>query len=256
LCNFMSPDSKMEDRTRYRLHPDVVWILRPDGSSCLMHMSANVCAIDAVSTNLLKSLIEVGPERSAAEQVARHSVDEPRVREDIRVFITDLRKQKVIYPLLYRDPPLEKARTVAARIFVSGVLCLVHLLARNLRLRVWGLLWAAKWAVAQFGWARAVREWERVYPQPAAETLANTEKLEAIDLTVRKIAARSLLSVECKERALACLALARKNGIPAQLIVGVTHYPLQGHVWVESANRIISDNPEHCRLFEPVARYG
>jgi hypothetical protein len=73
---------------------------------------------------------------------------------------------------------------------------------------------------------------------------------------VRKTAARSLISVECKERALACLALARKNGIPAQLVVGVTHYPLQGHVWVESGGRIISDNPEHCQRFEPVARYG
>ena len=108
-------------------------------------------------------------------------------------------------------------------------------------MRAWGLLWAAKWAVAQFGWARAVREWERVYPQPASEMLANTEKLEAIDLVVRKTAARSLLSVECKERALACLALARMNGISAQLVVGVTHYPLQGHVWVEAANRVISD---------------
>jgi hypothetical protein len=219
-----------------------------------MHMSANVCAIDAASTKLLKSLIEAGPERSAAELAARYNVDEPQVRGDIRVFVSDLRKQKIVYPLLSHEPQLEKALEVAARIFVSGVLCLADLLARSFR--VWGLLWVAKWAIAQFGWARAVRVWERVYPQPAADTIPNTEKLEAIDLAVRKIAARSLISVECKERALACLALARKNGIPAQLVVGVTHYPLQGHVWVESGGRIISDNPEHCQLFEPVARYG
>jgi hypothetical protein len=25
---------------------------------------------------------------------------------------------------------------------------------------------------------------------------------------------------------------------------------------VESGGRVISDNPEHCRSFEPVARYG
>lgn len=251
LHNFIS-----SDMTSYRLHPDVVWISRPDGSSCLMHMSANLCAVDAVSTNLLKSIIAIGPERTAVEQAARHSVDEAQVREDIREFITDLRTQKIFCPVVYRDPPLEKARTAAARILVSGTLRLDLLPARNLRVRAWGLLWAAKWAVAQFGWARAVREWERGYPQPASETLANTEKLEAIDLVVRKTAARSLLSVECKERALACLALARMNGISAQLVVGVTHYPLQGHVWVEAANRVISDNAEHCRLFEPVARYG
>ena len=33
-------------------------------------MSANVCAIDTVSTELLKSLIEVGPERAASELTA------------------------------------------------------------------------------------------------------------------------------------------------------------------------------------------
>jgi hypothetical protein len=219
-------------------------------------MGANFCAIDAASTEVLKSVIDIGPERSAAELAARYSIDEAHAREDMRAFVADLQKQKIICSLSYRVSPLEISREVAARIFVSGGLRLVDLVAGNLRLRVWGLLWAAKWAVAQFGWAGAVREWERIYPQPAEDTLANTEKLEVIDLAVREAAARSLISVECKERALACLALTRESGIPAQLIVGVTHYPLQGHVWVEAAGRIISDNPEHCRRFELVARYG
>ena len=245
----------MEDRTGYKLHPDVVWILRHDGSSCLMHMSANVSAIDAVSTNLLQSLIEVGLERSGAALAARYNVAESLVREDVAAFLTDLHKQKIVYSLPYREPPFDKVRRVVACTSISGVLSLIDLVARNLRFRVWGLLLAAKWAIAQFGWAKSVHEWERIYPQPAPDTLPNAEKLETIDRTVRETAARSLISVECKERALACLALARRSGIPAQLVVGVNHYPLQGHVWVEAAGRIISDNPEHCRLFEPVLRY-
>ena len=128
LHNLMSSEMTMDDRTRYRLHPDVVWISRPDGSSCLMHMSANFCAVDAVSTNLLKSIIAIGPERTVVEQAARHSVDEAQVREDIREFITDLRTQKIFCPVVYRDPPLEKARTAAARILIwalcGSIFCL------------------------------------------------------------------------------------------------------------------------------------
>ncbi len=101
-----------------------------------------------------------------------------------------------------------------------------------------------------------MREWERLYPQPAVETAQRDEHLAAIDHAVRQRASRSLIGVECKERSLACLALARESGIAAEMIVGVTHNPLQGHVWVEAGGRVISDNPEHCRPFEPVARYG
>lgn len=242
--------------TGYQLHPDVVWIARPDGSTRLMHMSANVCAIDAESTALLASIIEVGPERSASELAARCEVDEAAAREDVGDFITGLRKQKLIQPLQHRKSSLEHVRDGAARALVPAVVRLIDLVTWNLRGKVRGLLWTARWAVAQFGWARAVREWERVYPQPAADTPASVERLETIDHAVRQAASRSLIGVECKERSLVCLALARQSGIRAQLIVGVSHNPMQGHVWVEAEGRIISDDPEHYRSFDPVARYG
>lgn len=240
--------------TGYQLHPDVVWIGRPDGSARLMHMSANVCAIDAESAALLKSIIEVGPERSAAELAAQESIDEAEAREEVQDFIVDLRKQKLLQPLQEQPSLLDRCRDGAARVLVPGAVRLVGL-SRSLRGKVWGLLWAARWAVAQFGWARAVREWERLYPQPAAEASDRESHLEAIDHAVRQRASRSFIGVECKERSLACLALARENGIAAEMIVGVTHNPLQAHVWVEAGGRVISDNPEHCRPFEPVVRY-
>ena len=242
--------------TAYQLHPDVVWIARPDGSTRLMHMSANVCAIDAESTALLTSIIETGAERSASELASRFEIDYSDAREDVEDFITGLRKQKLIQPLQHRKSSLEHLRDSAARALVPSVSRLIDLMTWNLRGKVRGLLWTARWAVAQFGWARAVREWERIYPQPAVNTLASIERLAAIDHAVRQAASRSLIGVECKERSLVCLALARQSGIRAQLIVGVSHNPMQGHVWVEAEGRIISDDPEHYRSFDPVARYG
>lgn len=245
-----------DDVNGYELHPDVVWIARSDGSARLMHMGANVCAIDADSTALLTSIIEVGPDRAASALAALRNIDDAEALEDVQDFIRQLRKQKLIQPHRQGKSLLEKARDSAARSLVPGATYVVDRVTRNLNGKVRGLLWAAKWAVAQFGWARAIREWERVYPQPTVDTPASATQLEVIDQAVRQAASRSLMEVECKERSLVCLALARESGIPAQLIVGVTHNPMRGHVWVEAGGRVISDDPEHYRYFEPVARYG
>jgi Transglutaminase-like superfamily len=244
------------DVTGYQLHPDVVWIARPDGSARLMHMSANVCSIDADSAALLTSIIEAGPERSASELAERYSIGEAEAREQVQDFITELREQKLIRTFQPRTSSREKARDGAVRALVPGVIRLLDLVTRNPNRKVRGLLWTARWAVAQFGWATAVRAWERIYPQPAAGAPTSVDRLEVIDHTVRQAASRSLIRLECKERSLVCLALARESGIPAQLIVGVAHDPMQGHVWVEAGGRVIGDDPEHCRSFEPVARYG
>jgi hypothetical protein len=241
---------------RYRLHPDVVWIARPDGSSRLMHMSANVCAIDAESSALLTSILEAGPEGAASALAVRARLGEAEARDEVDDFIAGLRGQKLIRSFADRRSWLDRARDGAARALVAGVVRLVDRPAGSLRGKVRGLLWAARWAVAQFGWARAVREWERNYPQPAAGAPTSAEQLEAIDEAVRQAASRSLIGVECKERSLVCLALARRRGIRAHMIVGVSHNPMQGHVWVEAEGRVISDDPDHWRSFEPVARYG
>lgn len=145
---------RSNDVTGYQLHPDVVWIGRPDGSARLMHMSANVCAIDADSATLLKSIIETGPERSASMLAVQEAIDEAEALEEVQGFIADLRKQKLIQPRQERQPPLDRVRDGAARALVPGAIRLVGL-ARGMRGKVWGLLWAARWAVAQFGWARA-----------------------------------------------------------------------------------------------------
>ena len=240
----------------YRLHPDVVWIARPDGSAGLMHLSANICVVDADSAALLKSILSMGSERAASDLATHSDLDKTQAREEVQDFITGLSEQKLIQPLPHRECWQDCVRESIARALVPGVVSLVVLATRSWRGKARGLLWTARWAVAQFGWATTLRMWERICPQPAADRPANVETLEAIDYAVRQAASRSLLTLECKERSLACLALARMNEIAAQLIVGVSQDPIQGHVWVEAGGRIIGDDSEHFRSFEPVVRYG
>jgi hypothetical protein len=165
------------------------------------------------------------------------------VRRDVAAFIRDLRRQRVLL-----SPDDDDASGGMARRWIDAALSLA-------RRRPWPLLLVARLAVALFGWTATIRAWERRYPQPlAAHEDAGT--IDAIDRAVRSIAARSLLHHECKERGLACLAMARAEGIAADLVIGLTYSPIAAHVWVECGNRIISDLPEHCRPYREVMRYG
>lgn len=240
----------------YRLHPDVVWIPRPDGSSRLMHMGGSICAIDSATTGLLTAILKLGPECAVSELAARCGIADSQVCDDILAFLSDLHTQNLIQFPHLRDSLTEAVRDRASLSFGSGMLRLINRVDWNLRAQAWMLLWMARWTVALFGWSRAVRVWEHVYPQPVADLSPSADTLGTLDHVVRQTAACSLSRIQCKERALACIALARGRGIPARLIVGITYDPLEGHVWVESEGRIISDNPEHCRLFEPDGSYG
>lgn len=244
------------EKTSYRLHPDVVWIARPDGSCRLMQMGANVCAMDDLSTALLQMLIDDGPAAAASALAARYGLGEADAAADVQAFITELRKQKLVEVRNGSGATRDRGRALAARVFIAAALGLVSVTARSLDARARGLLWTAKWSLVLFGWARSVREWERRFLATASDAKARAGTLAAIDEVVRAIASRSLMNLECKERAFACWALARGCGVPAQLVVGVTHDPLQGHVWVKCGESIISDDAEHCMPYEIVARYG
>jgi hypothetical protein len=238
----------------YRLHPDVVWIKRPDGSAHLMHMSANVCAIDAEAATLLQAILAVGPARAAAELAARDGIPAAEAEEEVAGFIDGLRRERLIEPTRPEVPAV--ARDGMALVLIRGALRVVDAVGGTPRAHTRGLLWTARWTVSLLGWARTIRAWEALFPQPANATTALPQQLAEIDEAVRQIAASSVVGLECKERSLVCLAWARARGIRAELIVGIAHDPMQGHVWVEAAGRVLGDDPEHCRSFDPVARYG
>jgi hypothetical protein len=82
------------------------------------------------------------------------------------------------------------------------------------------------------------------------------ERIAAIEAVVARWAARHVLGMECKERSLACWALTRAAGLPAEMIIGADFYPLAGHVWCEAGARIISDDPQNCRRYRRLLCYG
>lgn len=79
--------------------------------------------------------------------------------------------------------------------------------------------------------------------------------IEAIDEKVRTIAAKHLLNIGCKERALCCWTLIRSYGLPVKLVLGVDLFPLASHCWCEFGSEILTDYSDRCERFTPILSY-
>jgi hypothetical protein len=177
--------------------------------------------------------------------------DSSEVRADVSAFVAELRKQRILRRTrLSRAEQLERRASVALMV---RVLKAIDLPNHSLERRARRLLFVARWAAPLFGWSITHAAWDAAYPQPVTGGVQHGAQMDSIDKVVRDAAARSLLKFECKERALACVALGRRAGVYAELVLGVAFMPMRAHVWVESGDRIFSDDADHCREFEPIS---
>lgn len=53
----------------------------------------------------------------------------------------------------------------------------------------------------------------------------------------------------CLQRSAATACLLRKNGIPAQLVIGAQHVPFKAHAWVEVDGRVVNDKPYMTEMY-------
>ena len=121
-----------------------------------------------------------------------------------------------------------------------------------------GFLLALAWlCVRLLGWARTVELWDHLPGcSPSLPAEQHAAYIDSLENTVRGGAARHLLPIECKERALCCWLLLREAGLPACMVVGIDLFPFLGHCWCEVGERIVSDDAARCTRFVPVLSYG
>lgn len=60
--------------------------------------------------------------------------------------------------------------------------------------------------------------------------------------------------VLCLQRSAATACLLKKNGFPAQLVIGVQQLPFAAHAWVELDGAIINDKPYMSDIYSVLAR--
>jgi hypothetical protein len=78
-------------------------------------------------------------------------------------------------------------------------------------------------------------------PDLAAVTAVTNVVLNALTLYIRP--------VPCLRRSAVVTRLLRRQGVPAQLVIGCHLSPLRAHAWVEVGGQIISDNQAYLSYY-------
>src|SRR5215469_5657277 len=80
----------------FSLHPDVVWVDRPDGSVRLIHLDGNTCSLDAASASLLRSILKHGIDHATADLISSFSVHSHEAHADVQCYVAVLDKQRIL----------------------------------------------------------------------------------------------------------------------------------------------------------------
>jgi len=91
-------------------------------------------------------------------------------------------------------------------------------------------------------------------PSPCDQPI--DEKL-VVSISLALQLARMILpfSIRCLPNSVAAALLARRHGLPANLIIGVVGLPFQAHAWAQVGRTVINDRIARVRFFAPIARF-
>jgi hypothetical protein len=60
--------------------------------------------------------------------------------------------------------------------------------------------------------------------------------------------------VLCLQRSAAAACLLKKNGVPAELVIGAQQMPFRAHAWVEVEGRVVNDKPYMQEIYTVLDR--
>jgi hypothetical protein len=252
--------SDTAEPSRHRLRDGVILVIGADGSGRLIDLDGEAFAIGVSATAMLQGALSAPLDAACDELARRFAVDVHQVRSDMQAFLTDLRRRGLV-----SAPGSARGRAgVAVGAFAWLIAPALAPCAwsptRALAPKAWVLLALAHASTRLFGWPRTLRVWQAVTRRterrdPGARDRATL--LDAIEAAVMRALARFPLAVSCKERALACHALARAIGADCRVVLGVDLFPFALHCWCAANDRILADRREgHCERFTPVVVYA
>ncbi len=249
-------DQAVTDRGRgercLRLGNDVVLDVQ-DGIARLLNLNrGRFYGLDPVGTKLLTLVLDDGFDVAVDRAADFYGVDHARIRTDLTTLVGELARKRLLVKhrgpvAATRESEKPRGRRGHGRTTAPG------------RLTVASLMVLAWFSIRLLGWATTVRLWTRWHradrgPSPPAGW---DDVIDAVDQLVRDAASRRvLLPMVCKERALVGYQILRAvHGLPAVLKVGIRRHPFEAHAWVECGGRVVTDEPENCAIYQPVAHY-
>jgi hypothetical protein len=120
------------------------------------------------------------------------------------------------------------------------------------------LVLQAYWKLIQFdlyllrGNFAALYDRVRKYPISKRATLADTAGIicSAVDVACIWYWKEAL----CLQRSAATACLLKRNGVPAQLVIGAQQMPFRAHAWVEVDGRVVNDKPYTPEMYAVLDR--
>ncbi len=283
----VSPDTKLTiwkggKGSAYCLNRDVFLVIQDDIAQLLDFNRGKFYGLDSMSTLMVSIVLEQNSEDAVAHIVQTYDVTEEQVRTDLTELLQNLEcKRLLVAKEKQSDGFLQLLRHWEAKISQSlGIACFSTLravnsiwqnLLNNRQLeksrcyqsparRIVELLLTLSWlSFRLLGWSTTISLWQKWHrPLNEVEVSVREEIVQIVDRVVRESASWKLFfPIACKERALVGYHILRAfYGLPATLIVGISHYPFRVHAWVECDGRIITDDPPHCQPFTPIVRYS
>lgn len=244
----------------YRLAPHVIFLRLQDGSARLLDLGGNIYAISQTGAQMLNETLLVGAATAAVRIATEYDIEISHIQNDLYIFLRDLEKKRLLFSPQRHRGTCQMKKLLACLILLP-LLRYISAYPCSLERKTWVLLALASVALRIFGWPHTLVSWQRAqghaFPQKHALDRAPAgpgSSVKKIDNVVRHVAAHHLFPVECKERALACWWLLSARGFSAQVVLGISLFPLECHCWCEVGPLVLSDDQEHCKQFMPILR--
>jgi hypothetical protein len=248
----------------YRLAEGVILLVRDRIARLLDFDRGRFYGLDLIGTELLEASLAEGIGAAVERVACRYGADPTRVQADLNAMLVHLQRLGLLDQASKanrrRTPGFRRtAGLVAQSVFVRPLGWLATRMAagRPGRATVRLALLTAWASLRLIGWYRTIVWLHRLSGGVKPVQTDPTHTVE-LDRLLRAVAAQTILfPMVCKERAVAAAFLLwAVRGQSGSIVVGLDCYPFRAHAWVEAEGRILTDDPERCRNFEPVARYA
>ncbi len=260
--------------TNYCLDENVFLFIQDDIAQILDFDRGEFYGLDRIATVMLSLVLEQGIKKTITEITQTYEVNEDCARADLTELLHNLEQKKLIIAqdkhrnlvIKWLQDQNQKAVTLLNRIWlwlIKKISFIIHQLLdkdQTPSYQTVELLLTMSWISFRIlGWSRTITLWQHWHQDLGESKTSNYQKAIAkVDQIVREAAAGKLfLPMVCKERALVGYHILRTfYSLPATLVIGIERYPFQVHAWVECNGKIVTDDPEHCKLFIPVVSYS
>lgn len=257
----------------YQLNADV-FLKVDDGLGRILDFErGGFFGLDEIATQMLSRTLDAGPDAAATEIAGRFDAPLDEVRNDLAELLTDLELRGIVCSAPGGGCGAadgSKFSSLSSRPVSALLGCLLRIVTSRSRRRIaagqnprrWcvNMVFTLTWlSLRLFGWRQTLDLFRQTHRDRAGvDGIDRAAILDATDRIVRDTAARRvLLPMVCKERAIAAHQMLRGfHGLPSVVVAGCQQHPFGAHAWVECDGRILTDDPEHCRTFEAVARYA